>query len=344
MKLRLVDNPPNPWRQAEIDWEGEPPQVAFEVHESDARSILSKNDSPDLDFRWSLNPYQGCYHGCAYCYARPTHQYLDWGAGTDFERRIVVKRNAAALLRKAFASRTWKGEVVVFSGNTDCYQPLEGSYGITRACLEVCKEHRNPLVIITKGAVIRRDLPLLSELSKLTRVRVFLSIPFASDKDARLLEPFASPSSRRFETLRMLRDQGVETGISLSPLIPGINDADIPELLRRAGEAGVRYAFMTLLRLPREVAPVFEGRLRQSYPNRADKVMNELRRMRQGRTNDARFGWRMHGSGERWKLSCQVLDRFAKRYGIQTRMEERIVGEMDAPEAASSPQRQLSLW
>ena len=158
---RPISNPPNPWQEAHVEWIGQPPEVALEVFEIEARSILNKNVSPDLPFSYSLNPYQGCYHGCVYCYARPSHQYLGFGAGTDFERKLIVKVNAPKLLAAAFARPAWSGETIVISGNTDCYQPLEASYQLTRRCLEVCLEHRNPVALITKGGVILRDVALL---------------------------------------------------------------------------------------------------------------------------------------------------------------------------------------
>ncbi|TDJ70084.1 MAG: radical SAM protein, partial [Planctomycetota bacterium] len=178
---RLVSNPPNPWATRHVEWLEAPPPVQVEVYEECAKSILARNDSPDVPFRFSLNPYRGCQHACAYCYARPTHQYLGFGAGTDFDSKIVVKTNAAELLRRALAKRSWRREWIAFSGVTDCYQPLEASYGITRACLEVCREFRNPVGIITKSALVRRDVDVLLALDRVADVQVILSIPFADD-------------------------------------------------------------------------------------------------------------------------------------------------------------------
>src|SRR5262245_61084707 len=225
---RPVENPPNPWLSAHVDWLGEPPEVALEVHEIEARSILSRNTSPDIAFTYSINPYQGCYHGCIYCYARPTHQYLQLGAGTDFERKIFVKTNAPQLLREAFAKPSWKGEYIVFSGNTDCYQPLEASYKLTRQCLELCLEHKNPVSLITKGGVILRDVDLLAELARTVGASVYVSITSLDDDVRKKIEPFAAPIDKRFEVLRRLSAAGVPTGVSVSPLIPGLNDSDVP--------------------------------------------------------------------------------------------------------------------
>src|SRR5690242_1671011 len=173
-----VANPPNPWHSSVVDYLGEAPNAPLQVFEDHSRSILSKNDSPDLGFTWSVNPYRGCFHGCAYCYARPSHEYLGFGSGTDFERKIVVKPDAAVLLREAFERKSWKGELVMFSGNTDCYQPLEASYRLTRACLEVCAEYRNPAYVITKAPLIERDVDVLVRLSRETSFGVTISIPF----------------------------------------------------------------------------------------------------------------------------------------------------------------------
>ena len=316
--MRRVSNPPNPWHTTHAEWLGEPPEAELEIFEEEARSIISENDSPDVGFQFSVNPYRGCFHGCAYCYARPTHQYLDWGAGTDFERKIVVKVNAPELLRRELARKSWKGDTIVFSGVTDAWQPLEASYAITRRCLEVLLEYRNPIGVVTKGALIRRDKDLFAELAREAQARVWMSIAFDDDKTARLLEPNVALPSQRFETLAALSEAGVETGIAVSPMIPGINDSDIPKLLARAREAGARYAFMTMLRLPAEVLPVFEERLAESFPMREKKIWSAIEQMRGGRRNDSRFGARMSGRGPRWEAVERVFTVEARRNGIET--------------------------
>jgi len=312
---RRVHNPPNPWASAHVEWLGEPPSVALEVYEEDAKSIVSRNDSPDVGFEHGVNPYRGCQHACAYCYARPTHQYLDLGAGTDFETKVVVKRNAPELLARELASPRWrKGRApLAFSGVTDCYQPLEASYELTRRCLEICHEFRHPIVVITKGALVRRDLQLLVKMSRHGGARVSLSIPFASDEDARRIEPFASAASTRFETLRRLSEAGVPVGVAIAPLIPGLNDWQVPEILERARAAGATSAFLVLLRLPAEVRPVFEERLRASYPDRAEKV---LREMRGGALYRSGFGERMRGEGPRWEALLQLFRIQCRRLGL----------------------------
>lgn len=324
---RAVSNPPNPWSSQHVELLGPAPPAALQVWEERARSIVTENDSPDIGFRYSVNAYRGCLHACAYCYARPTHQYLGWGAGTDFDRRIVVKTNAAELLRKRFMSRSWTGELIVFSGVTDCYQPLEASYAITRACLEVCLEFRNPVGIITKGALVRRDAELLGELARQAGASVHVSIPFADEAQARAIEPFASSPSARFETLAVLAAAGVPTGVMVAPIIPGLNDDQIPAILTRAAEAGASRAGHVLLRLPAEVAPVFEERLREALPLRADKVLHAQAELRGGRLNDPQFGSRMRGAGPRWQAIEAVFATHCRRLGLsagdRTRHSER---------------------
>jgi DNA repair photolyase len=313
---RPVANPPNPWLSSHVEWLGPPPEAKLEVFEERARSIVTSNDSPDIPFRWSINPYRGCYHGCAYCYARPGHEHLGFGAGTDFERKIVVKQNAPELLRARFEQRSWRGEPLMFSGVTDCYQPLEAAYELTRGCLEVCVEYRNPAALITKGALVRRDVELLAELDRVAAASLTLSIGFIDDALAREIEPWASPPSRRFAAMRALAEAGVPVGLSLSPIIPGLNDEQIPELLAAAKEAGARWAFAILLRLPGPVLPVFEARLAEAVPLRAAKVMHAIEDMRGGRRNDSRFGSRMRGQGPRWQAIEAMFEAHRRRLGL----------------------------
>ncbi len=315
--VRRVSNPPNPWHAAHVEWIGEPPAAQLEVYEETAGEVLTHNDSPDVDFSWSVNPYRGCFHGCAYCYARPYHEYLDFGAGTDFERKLVVKTNAATALRRAFDRKSWRGELVSFSGVTDCYQPLEASYGLTRACLEVCRDYRNPVAIITKSVLVERDVALLAELHERARVTVFLSIPFDDAAVCRAVEPYAPPPSRRFDALRTFADAGIETGIAVAPIIPGLNESDIPRLLERARDAGATRAFSILLRLPGPVRGVFEARMREAFPDRWSKIEHAQRSMRDGALDDARFGRRMAGAGERWAVLHRLFETSCRRFGLR---------------------------
>lgn len=342
---RRVSNPPNRYGEREIDWddpslEVPPPDASLEIHEERARTILAENDSPDLAFRWSLNPYRGCYHGCAYCYARPSHVHLGFGAGTDFERKLVVKINAVELLEETLESPSWRGEWIVLSGNTDCYQPIEARYRLTRGILETCLRYKQPLGIITKSALIRRDLDVLGEFARVAQLKVTLSIAMPDDSMGRALEPWASPISRRFEAMRGLAEAGVDVGISLAPIIPGINDAAIPALLERARDHGARFAFMSMVRLSGEVLPVFDARLNEALPLRADKVRAGIHAMRGGAMNDARFGVRMRGRGERWTMVEQLFDLHVRRLGLRrsTEVVEEIATSFERPRG------QLSLF
>src|SRR5437016_12191606 len=221
MKPIPLSNPPNPWAATALVYlvDAPPPDVRLQVFEDHTRTILAKNDSPDVGFTWSVNPYRGCFHGCAYCYARPSHEYLGLGAGTDFDRKIVVKPEAPRLLREAFERPKWKGELIVFSGVTDCYQPLEASYRLTRGCLEVCAEYRNPVGIITKSPLLERDVDVLAELARTARARVHVSIPFWDADHARAVERHVAPPSRRIETIRRLAAAGVPVGVMVAPII-----------------------------------------------------------------------------------------------------------------------------
>lgn len=338
--MRRVDNPPNPWLSSHVEYFGEPPEQPLEVFEEDAKSIVATNDSPDVGFRWSVNAYRGCFHACAYCFARPFHQYLGFGAGTDFERRIVVKRNAPELLRAHLLKKSWAGERIVFSGVTDCYQPLEATYRLTRRCLEVCREFRQPVGLITKGALVERDVDVLADLARHGAATVFFSIPFADAGDSRAIEPFVATPERRFRALKTLSDAGVPTGVSVSPLIPGLNDHQVPEILARARDAGARFAFQVLLRLPAEVEDVFVARLRAAFPLRADKVLSLLRAMHGGKLYDSRWFERQHGQGPRYEVMAALFESTRKRLGLDQRM-------LDAEPATTPfrrPFRQQSLF
>lgn len=324
-----------------MEWIGEPPSAALSVFEEDARSMLSENQSPDLPFRFSVNPYRGCMHACAYCYARPSHQHLGWGAGTDFDRKIVVKRNAPEVLRAELMKPSWQGDTILFSGITDAYQPLEASYGLTRRCLEVCLDFQNPVSITTKGALVRRDADVLGELARRARATVYVSIPFASDDVARAIEPYASRASHRFDAIRVLSEAGVTTGISVSPVIPGLTDSSIPELLSRAREAGASRAFMTLLRLPREVLPVFDERLEKALPERAEKVRKAIREVRGGEMNASSFGERFRGKGPRWDMIEGLFDATCRRLGMNAMC---LIKEEEKTSTFRRPSRQGTLF
>ena len=255
------------------------------------------------------------------CYARTSHEYLGFGAGTDFDRKIVVKVTAPELLRKEISRRSWKGETIIFSGNTDCYQPLEAVYELTRRCLEVCAEFRNPIAIITKGALVRRDAELLARMSLETSVSVSLSIPIGEDEMSRGIEPNTSPPSQRFETLRVLSQAGIRTGVGVAPVIPGLNDSQISSILERARAAGATSAFLTLVRLAGQTLPVFRERLEQAFPLRASRIWSAIQQVRGGKFNESRFHERMHGAGPRWAAIRSLFDVECRRLGFN---EERV--------------------
>jgi DNA repair photolyase len=327
--LKPVSNPPNPWESAHVEYLGEPPEARLEVFEEEARSILAENESPDVGFRWSLNPYRGCFHACGYCYARTSHEYLGFGAGTDFDRKIVVKVNAPELLRAQISRRSWKGETIIFSGNTDCYQPVEAVYELTRRCLEICAEFRNPVAIITKGALVRREVDLLARMSREASASVSLSIPFSDDAMSRAIEPNASLPSQRFETLRILSEAGIRTGVGVAPVIPGLNDSQISAVLERARSSGATSAFLTLVRLAGQTLPVFRERLGRAFPDRARKVWSAIQQTRGGKFNESQFGLRMHGVGPRWEAIRNLFDVECRRLGFN---EERVGEEGEEEE------------
>ena len=315
--MRYVENPANPWLDTTVEWIGEPPETKIEVfEETETRSIITHNKSPDVGFDYSVNCYRGCTHACSYCFSRPTHEYLGYGAGTDFETKIVAKVRAPELLREAFMRPGWRGDTLMFSFTSDPYLPLETHYRLTRGCLEVCLEFRNPVGIVTKSALVRRDRELLSALAREAEASVFFTIPFADYETARALEPFAPSPDARFRAMTELAEAGIPVGIGIAPVIPGLNDPHIPQLLKRAHAAGARHAFMTMLRLPGNVAPYFEQRLRERLPTKAERVLSRVREAREGRLNSSVFGERMRGRGEYWKMIEKSFRLHCERLGL----------------------------
>jgi DNA repair photolyase len=330
MRPLPLRNPQNPWRKEWVSYLEETPSVELTVFEDQTRSILSDNDSPDLGFRYSVNPYRGCLHGCAYCYARPTHEYLGFGAGADFERKIVVKLRAGELLREAFEKKSWQGELILFSGNTDCYQPLEASYRLTRACLEACLEYRNPLHIITKSALVERDAELLAELASMGSASVTVTIPFWDAAVARVIEPLVPTPKRRIETVRRLSERGIPVSVNIAPLIPGLSDSDVVHILEAASAAGAVSAGLIPLRLPGSVAEVFTERIREALPLRAEKILNRVREMRGGKLNDPNFGSRMKGEGPYIEAVQLLFTQTARRLGLNRYDRDEIDEEAKA--------------
>ena len=299
-----ASNPANRFEQqayeVDGDWldtaDAEPAPETVVIADS-SKSILVRNDSPDVGFSVGINPYRGCEHGCVYCYARPSHEYLGFSAGLDFETRILVKENAAALLRAELANPKWQPEPITLSGNTDCYQPLEKGLRLTRGCLEVLAEFRNPVAIITKNRLVTRDIDLLGELAAHDACAVFVSVTTLDTGLNRTLEPRTSLPRQRLEALRALSQAGIPTGVMVAPIIPGLTDHEIPAILEAAAEAGATRAGKVVLRLPHAVAPLFEEWLAHHYPGRKNKVLERVRAMRGGKLNDPRFGSRMRGEG-----------------------------------------------
>jgi DNA repair photolyase len=311
---RPISNPPNPWLSSAVEWL-EPQPARLEILADATREILSRNDSPDIGFTWSCNPYRGCLHACAYCYARAFHEYLGWGAGTDFESKLVVKLRAAELLRATFEKRSWKGETVAFSGGTDAWQPLEASYRLTRRCLEVCAEYRNPVCIVTKAALLERDLDLLVRLREEARISVAVSIPYLDDGLARAIEPLASAPSRRLRLVSRLAEAGLAPTVLVAPVIPGLDD-ELPRVLAAAREAGAVHAGWQLLRLPGPVAAVFEERIRAALPERAERILHLIRETRGGELSDDRVARRMRGQGPYAATIAALFRASCERLGL----------------------------
>lgn len=314
-------NPTNRFDQIHLeqdeDWNPEEdalPTTKF-FHDR-TQTILNRNDSPDISFEYSLNPYRGCEHGCIYCYARPFHEYLGFSAGLDFETRIMVKTDAPRLLREELSSPRWQPQTIALSGVTDCYQPVERKLKLTRACLEVLAEFRNPVGIVTKNALVTRDIDLLTELALHDAAVVFVSITTLDTELRRIMEPRTSPPTARLATIRKLTEAGVPVGVMVAPVIPGLTDHEIPNIVAAAAEAGAKFAGTVTLRLPFAVAPLFERWLGTHFPERKDKVLNRLRSLRGGKIYDAQFGKRMTGEGIFAKQIQQMFKVACRRAGI----------------------------
>ena len=335
--MKQVANPPNPFHSEHRELLEPAPATSVRVYEEHIETILSRNESPDLPFRWSVNPYRGCFHACAYCYARPTHEYWGFGAGTDFESKLVAKPDAAARLRAAFLKPAWRGELVVFSGNTDCYQPLEATYQTTRACLKICAEFANPVGIITKASLALRDLDILQELKEKAWVRVYFSIPFANDETARKVESQAPSITKRFEAMRKLSESGIPTGVSIAPIIPGLNEHDIPNILEMARQAGGTEATYILLRLNGNVESVFFERMRHHFPDRVSKIIHHLQEMRTGKLSERTFFKRHEGQGVTWKTIEQLFNMNYRKAGFHLIPKDPVPNTFQRPGPVQMP-------
>ncbi len=314
-KLRVELEPvePTPGDDAEAG----PRRVPTIYFRDQTRTIIARNSSPDIGFETSLNPYRGCEHGCAYCFARPFHEYLGFSAGLDFETRILVKEDAPKLLAAELSSPKWQPQVLMMSGVTDPYQPVERRLKITRGCLEVLARFRNPVGILTKNALVTRDLDLFKELASHRAVAVNLSITSLDRNLQQRLEPRTSPPQARLEAVAQLREAGVPVGVMIAPIIPGLNEHEVPALVAACAEAGAQFAGHVLLRLPGAVAPVFERWLAEHFPERQERVLGRLREMRGGKLYDAKWGERQRGKGIFAEQIGRMFEVACRRHGLK---------------------------
>lgn len=316
-------------QDAALDQKPPETEVTFE----DARSAIARNDSPDIYFDYSVNPYRGCEHGCVYCYARPTHSYLNLSPGLDFETRLIAKRNIVEVLRADLAKRSYVPKMINIGSATDCYQPIERELRLTRGLIELMQEVRHPLALVTKSSGVERDLDLLAPMAADKLAAVYVTITTLDGAVARKLEPRAAAPHRRLRTIRTLAEAGVPVGVSLAPHIPFVTD-DMEQVLEAAWEAGARSAFYHVIRLPWEVAPLFKQWLELHYPQRADRIMARIHEMRGGKDYDANFATRMKGSGLWSDLVRQRFEKASKRLGFNRERVELDVSGFRPPGAS----------
>jgi DNA repair photolyase len=306
---------------------------------NESRRLITENDSPDVPFRYSINPYRGCEHGCSYCYARPGHETLGMNAGLDFETRILVKHDAPELLRAELARDDWHGEMISISGVTDCYQPAERRFRLTRGCLEVMLEACQAVGIVTKNALVVRDLDLLAALAAENLAHVYVSVTTLDAELARTMEPRTATPEARLRAIRELSAAGVPVGVMAAPIIPGLNDQEIPAILEAARDAGAQTASYLLLRLPWAVRPIFEDWLKRSYPDRAERVLALIRSTRDGRMNDTAWGRRMRGQGPYAEQISQTVKVFKQKLGLNRSLPPLDTGKFTPPQPASGQLR-----
>jgi len=325
------------------DWFEEVPESPQRttVTRDHSKSILARNSSPDVPFSVSINPYRGCEHGCSYCFARPTHAYLDMSPGLDFETRLTYKPDAARLLREALARPGYVCETIALGSNTDPYQPIEREYRITRQLLEVLQDHRHPVTIVTKSAMVERDIDVLASMARQNLVQVMMSICTLDKELARRMEPRASTPRRRLQTISRLHEAGIPVGVLVAPIIPVLNDPELEQVLQACVEAGVAAAGYVLLRLPLEVAPLFEEWLRHHYPLKAEHVLKRIRDTRGGALYRSGFGQRMQGQGAFASIIGHRFSNACQRLGLQGRDMQLTTQLFRVPQAARD---QLSLF
>ncbi|MFH0988662.1 MAG: PA0069 family radical SAM protein [bacterium] len=281
-----------------------------------SKTVLASNDSPDIFYSYSVNPYRGCEHGCIYCYARPSHEYLGFSSGLDFETKIMVKYDVAELLEREFRRRSWKPQVVALSGNTDCYQPIERKLRLTRRCLEVFLKARNPVVVTTKNALVLRDLDIFKELASFNCVSVGISITTLREGLARKLEPRTSTPQKRLDTIQHLALAGIPVGVNAAPMIPGLTDSELSSILKQASDCGARFASYSILRLPYAVREIFQDWLKREVPSKLSKILSQLKDIREGKLNCSEFGKRLSGKGEYASMIRQVFETSIRKYHL----------------------------
>jgi len=299
--------------------ESERPRRTTQFFRDGTKTIITRNNSPDVGFETSLNPYRGCEHGCIYCYARPTHEYLGFSAGLDFESKIMVKMNAPELLRAELESPRWKPQVLVMSGVTDPYQPVEKKLRVTRGCLEVLAKFRNPVAIITKNRLVTRDVDLFRELAAYNAVAINISVTSLDPNLQRVLEPRTSSPQARLDAISHLSAAGIPTGVMVAPIIPGLTDHEVPKILEASANAGARFAGYTIVRLPWAVAPLFEHWLEEHFPDRKEKVLGRIRHLRGDRLNNSQWHTRMTGEGIFAEQIASLFEVGCRRAGIGER-------------------------
>jgi DNA repair photolyase len=339
-------NPPNrfdrieiaPDPDVEIDWSAEPRPATVYLRDA-SRSIIATHDSPDVMIEASINPYRGCEHGCVYCFARPTHEYFGLSAGLDFETKIFVKESAPELLRAELMSPKWDVRVVSISGVTDCYQPIERKLELTRRCLQVLNEFKNPCGVITKNHLITRDIDVLSELAADNLVIAILSVTTLDNELGRVMEPRTSSPSRRLEAIEKLSRAGIRTGVMVAPVVPGLTDHEMPAILKSAADAGACFAGYVPLRLPHALAAMFEDWLEKHFPERKQKVLSRIRDIRGGKLYDSRFHTRMTGEGPFAEQLEKLFDVARRRAGITEKLPPLSKAHFRRPQGP-----QMTLW
>jgi DNA repair photolyase len=282
----------------------------------DSRTVIAKNDSEDVGFNYSINPYRGCEHGCIYCYARPSHEYLGFSSGTDFESKIVVKKDAPGLLEAEFNKKNYKPDFIMLSGDTDCYQPVERKLRITRELLKVCLKYRNAVTIVTKNELVLRDIDILQDMTKLNLISVCFSIITLNRALARKMEPRTSSPERRLETIEKLTEKKIPAGVNIAPVIPGLTDQEIPTILKKASSYGAVFAGHSMLRLPYAVKDLFLEWLKKELPGKESKIVNKIREMRDGKLNESEFGVRFSGKGELAETIHSLFEISCRKYGL----------------------------